>query len=435
MYVLVLSCNPLIAYIYDDGIVRIATENYEPANAINKKNMYKHLTNYAVNKNHENFFKQGKKEDEPLESSYKKSINEVFGELKKKGLAMDYAWREIKDACAKTILSVQPVLKHNYNVAHTDDPYSQICFEVLGLDILLDCKLRPHLLEVNHAPSFTCDTAVDQKIKKGLIEDTLRMLNCSKLERQRLIDIKNNQKKQTLSKGRREHLCQGEFRENCLKEREEFLSSSNTSYQRIFPSQNDELNKIYQELLEQAEENYKTLTGVAIFKRPKMTTPWVSKNKLFNDTDETNQKEFNFESIKKIYGKQQASFTIKSQSKKRHPEPFNTVFSESSGKPSLKNPLLRTQTRDFDRVMSDFKKQIELSRYMRTTLRLQATEATYDENLRRSSKNSYSIQSKALNSSYDTRRPAKTSAPMDTSLLANNKSPYGLGFKMPASNY
>jgi len=52
-----------------------------------------------------------------------------------------------------------------------------MCFEVLGFDIFLDNKLKPHLLEVNHTPSFTTDTPLDSHIKKCLIRDTLRLMN------------------------------------------------------------------------------------------------------------------------------------------------------------------------------------------------------------------------------------------------------------------
>ena len=44
-----------------------------------------------------------------------------------------------------------------------------MCFEVLGFDILIDEKLKPWLIEINHAPSFGTDTCLDFKIKKNLI--------------------------------------------------------------------------------------------------------------------------------------------------------------------------------------------------------------------------------------------------------------------------
>jgi tubulin polyglutamylase TTLL6/13 len=37
-----------------------------------------------------------------------------------------------------------------------------MCFEILGFDVIIDKKGKPYLLEVNHAPSFNDDTALDK---------------------------------------------------------------------------------------------------------------------------------------------------------------------------------------------------------------------------------------------------------------------------------
>lgn len=50
IYVLVAGCDPLRLYIYNEGLVRFATEKYEPASEDNFDNLYMHLTNYAINK-------------------------------------------------------------------------------------------------------------------------------------------------------------------------------------------------------------------------------------------------------------------------------------------------------------------------------------------------------------------------------------------------
>lgn len=54
---------------------------------------------------------------------------------------------------------------------------NSMCFEILGFDILIDEKLKPWLIEINHTPSFSTDTPLDFKIKKDLIADTIKILN------------------------------------------------------------------------------------------------------------------------------------------------------------------------------------------------------------------------------------------------------------------
>ena len=49
---------------------------------------------------------------------------------------------------------------------------NSMCFEILGFDILIDEKLKPWLIEINHTPSFATDTPLDNKKKKDLIADT-----------------------------------------------------------------------------------------------------------------------------------------------------------------------------------------------------------------------------------------------------------------------
>jgi hypothetical protein len=57
------------------------------------------------------------------------------------------------------------------------------CFEVLGYDVLLDASLKPWLIEVNHSPSFTTDSALDLRIKEQLIVDTVQLVGHDWAER------------------------------------------------------------------------------------------------------------------------------------------------------------------------------------------------------------------------------------------------------------
>ena len=57
LYVLVTSFDPLKIYIYNEGLVRFASETYNIETI--KSNIYAHLTNYSINKKNE-FFIQNK---------------------------------------------------------------------------------------------------------------------------------------------------------------------------------------------------------------------------------------------------------------------------------------------------------------------------------------------------------------------------------------
>jgi len=51
-----------------------------------------------------------------------------------------------------------------------------MCFELLGFDIILNDKLKPLLLEVNHAPSFACDSPLDYEVKRKLFVDMFNLI-------------------------------------------------------------------------------------------------------------------------------------------------------------------------------------------------------------------------------------------------------------------
>lgn len=97
---------------------------------------------------------------------------------------------QIEKIVAKTICSIQPILKHSAKVVTSDDPYNQSCFEILGFDIMLDSNYRAWLIEVNHAPSFNSDSVVDFKVKGNLIFDTFRILRVTSKMKKKLITLR-----------------------------------------------------------------------------------------------------------------------------------------------------------------------------------------------------------------------------------------------------
>ena len=69
------------------------------------------------------------------------------------------------------------MLEHIYHLSQPDNVSNDLTFHILGFDVLIKDDYEPVLIEINHTPSFTADTPLDNKIKKSLIKDTLKILN------------------------------------------------------------------------------------------------------------------------------------------------------------------------------------------------------------------------------------------------------------------
>jgi len=60
IYVAITNLNPLRIYMHEEGLVRFATEIYEPPENSSKTglNQFIHLTNYSINKQNLGWFKE-----------------------------------------------------------------------------------------------------------------------------------------------------------------------------------------------------------------------------------------------------------------------------------------------------------------------------------------------------------------------------------------
>merc|ERR1719191_34405 len=140
-----------------------------------------HLTNYAINKKSKHFEQNQSAAGEDDGSGHKRSLHwflnyvtAEYGEDQRKKL-----WHKLQGLCVKMILTVQPSLEAEYVGTFPKDlSKGQMgcrCFEILGVDVMFDGKRRPYLIEVNHLPSFTCDSPLDEDIKGRLVTQTLEI--------------------------------------------------------------------------------------------------------------------------------------------------------------------------------------------------------------------------------------------------------------------
>ncbi|XP_077395098.1 tubulin polyglutamylase TTLL5 isoform X2 [Festucalex cinctus] len=170
LYVLVTSYDPLLIYVYEEGLARFATVKYDRT-AKNIKNNFMHLTNYSVNKK-SSFYVSC---DDPEVEDYgnKWSMSAVLRYLREEGKDTTRLMRQVEDVIIKAVLSAQMQIS---TACKTFVPHETNCFELYGFDVLIDSKLKPWLLEVNLSPSLACDAPLDLKIKASMIADMLSLV-------------------------------------------------------------------------------------------------------------------------------------------------------------------------------------------------------------------------------------------------------------------
>lgn len=186
IYVLLAGCDPLRVFVHEEGLTRLATEEYCRPREDNLDCLFMHLTNYALNKCNPNFvYNDDSSQDD---RGHKRSLASTYRWLAALGRDVETLRGEIADIVIKTLCSVQPSLSHYYRSCQPEDLSNGMCFELLGFDILLDSACKPWLLEVNHSPSFATDTSLDEQVKRKVIYDTVKLLHCSVGSRKRYFE-------------------------------------------------------------------------------------------------------------------------------------------------------------------------------------------------------------------------------------------------------
>ena len=157
IYVALTSIVPLRIYIYEEGLVRLATVKYSQALQNNKHNQYTHLTNYSLNKHNAAF--QNNLDAQQDDQGSKQSLSAFRRKLKQMGYDDQLIFSKIEDIIIKTIVSIEHIVN---NATDMFVPYKNgNCFELFGFDILIDRDLQPWLLEVNLTPALSCDSPLD----------------------------------------------------------------------------------------------------------------------------------------------------------------------------------------------------------------------------------------------------------------------------------
>lgn len=217
-------------FVHREGLVRMCATPYSKPTAENLGDVCKHLTNYSVNKENEDYAYAGRSEecdgadcsvslsdegdgtegmtsnkrdfkflemfvnetmqhafhasptaedDEETECSEPSSSATSTGPTT---AGTTTPWqqllRKVDRAVVLSALSAIHEVRHAYQAAgglsgQRED--GRNAFELMGFDVLVTSSGNIHILEINHSPSLFCDTVLDVRIKKNVIKDTLRI--------------------------------------------------------------------------------------------------------------------------------------------------------------------------------------------------------------------------------------------------------------------
>lgn len=172
IYCLVTGVDPLRVYIHEEGLTRFSTADYSLKNT---KNRFAHLTNYSVNKKSSQFAAATMDSggDSDMEGAkWSLSAFRRYLATHESEDIMKRTMMRVHDVVLKTMIAAEAEITPRMHAAAN---FRTNCFELFGLDILLDRELRPHLVEVNISPSLVGSSPLDRKIKGILIADILHV--------------------------------------------------------------------------------------------------------------------------------------------------------------------------------------------------------------------------------------------------------------------
>ena len=214
LYVLVTRWRPLVLYLHREGLARLAAAPYSLDDL---SNVHTHLTNYSINKHAGRAvssvvggvvvggavaadqapsavpsahppglkldldkFHTGDQAPSAMPSAHPPGLKLDLDEFHTR-LAADVgaaraeaAWHAVEDALIKTFLAAEPTM--GQAVATYVPSTGGRCFQLFGVDVMLDAALRPHVFEVNLDPSLATDTALDLRVKSAVLTDLLNLV-------------------------------------------------------------------------------------------------------------------------------------------------------------------------------------------------------------------------------------------------------------------
>lgn len=167
LYVLIASLEPLRVYRYHQGFAKLASEPWDPEDV---DNPYSQLTNPDINALNE-------RAEVPVEFI---DFDRYRAWLRDQGHDDATLFARIDDLVALTAISAVDAMRRRTAEAGADP---RGCYELLGLDCLVDDTLKPWILECNLSPSLSICAGpesggrVEEAVKGGLVRNLVALVD------------------------------------------------------------------------------------------------------------------------------------------------------------------------------------------------------------------------------------------------------------------
>ena len=171
VYVLITGIAPLKIYLYKEGLVRFASEEYN-LDIEHLKENYRHLTNISLNKKNKSFFKTANDVDN--EEGNRWSLKAYFEYCQKHNIDYNYIRDQIKDIVIKEVLTVHKDFYEKIKGIKGIKPRN--FFHLYGFDFLPDKNMKLYFLEGNDRPSLYMSDINDRKLKPQLVADIMNIV-------------------------------------------------------------------------------------------------------------------------------------------------------------------------------------------------------------------------------------------------------------------
>ncbi|OAZ89372.1 PqqD family peptide modification chaperone [Halomonas sp. G11] len=165
LYMLIASIDPLRIYLYDQGFAKLASAPWSPDDI---DNPFSQLTNPDINA-------LNLDAEIPVEFI---DLDRYRHWLREQGHDDQALFDQLQDLATLTALSGVEAMRAR---SREDGADPRGCYELIGLDCLVDDQLKPWILECNLSPSLgTCAKpehggVVEEAVKTGLVEDMIAL--------------------------------------------------------------------------------------------------------------------------------------------------------------------------------------------------------------------------------------------------------------------